>query len=88
MERTGQLFSSWGLAREYGFTDADGSRPDWGKTKLDFSMFPPDLLSYFLIGGRLSLEWLDTATKNTRAFMKQLPKEARAGKTASAARKR
>ena len=23
-------FSSWGLAKEYGFTDVDGRRPDWG----------------------------------------------------------
>jgi NAD(P)-dependent dehydrogenase (short-subunit alcohol dehydrogenase family) len=28
--KSGRVFSSWGLAREYGFTDADGSRPDWG----------------------------------------------------------
>jgi NAD(P)-dependent dehydrogenase (short-subunit alcohol dehydrogenase family) len=27
----GQALSSWGLAREYGFSDADGSRPDWGE---------------------------------------------------------
>jgi NAD(P)-dependent dehydrogenase (short-subunit alcohol dehydrogenase family) len=75
MERTGQLLSSWGLAREYRFTDADGTRPDWGRTKMDFSMFPPELLSYFQTATRLSLDWLDTVTKNTRAFMKQLPKE-------------
>jgi NAD(P)-dependent dehydrogenase (short-subunit alcohol dehydrogenase family) len=30
MERTGQTLSSWLLAREYKFDDADGSRPDWG----------------------------------------------------------
>jgi NAD(P)-dependent dehydrogenase (short-subunit alcohol dehydrogenase family) len=28
--RSGDVYSSWELAREYGFTDADGSRPDWG----------------------------------------------------------
>jgi NAD(P)-dependent dehydrogenase (short-subunit alcohol dehydrogenase family) len=28
---SGRVLSSWGLAREYGFTDADGSRPDWGR---------------------------------------------------------
>jgi NAD(P)-dependent dehydrogenase (short-subunit alcohol dehydrogenase family) len=28
---TGRALSSWGLAREYGFTDVDGSRPDWGR---------------------------------------------------------
>jgi NAD(P)-dependent dehydrogenase (short-subunit alcohol dehydrogenase family) len=27
---SGQALSSWQLAKEYGFTDADGSRPDWG----------------------------------------------------------
>ena len=29
-EKAGGLYSSWALAREYGFTDADGRRPDWG----------------------------------------------------------
>jgi NAD(P)-dependent dehydrogenase (short-subunit alcohol dehydrogenase family) len=28
--RSGRVFSSWGLAREYGFSDVDGHRPDWG----------------------------------------------------------
>jgi NAD(P)-dependent dehydrogenase (short-subunit alcohol dehydrogenase family) len=27
---SGQALSSWRLSREYGFTDTDGSRPDWG----------------------------------------------------------
>ena len=27
---SGRALSSWGLAREYGFTDVDGRRPDWG----------------------------------------------------------
>jgi NAD(P)-dependent dehydrogenase (short-subunit alcohol dehydrogenase family) len=26
----GRALSSWGLAREYGFADVDGRRPDWG----------------------------------------------------------
>lgn len=30
MTRTGRVFSSWQLAAEYGFTDADGSQPHWG----------------------------------------------------------
>lgn len=30
LERSGGLYSSWGLAREYGFADVDGARPDWG----------------------------------------------------------
>jgi NAD(P)-dependent dehydrogenase (short-subunit alcohol dehydrogenase family) len=28
--KSGKVFASWTLAREYGFTDEDGSRPDWG----------------------------------------------------------
>ena len=30
MARTGRSLATWDLAREYGFTDVDGSRPDWG----------------------------------------------------------
>jgi len=29
-KRSGRVFSSWALAREYGFTDLDGSQPHWG----------------------------------------------------------
>lgn len=28
--KSGRVFASWTLAREYGFLDADGRRPDWG----------------------------------------------------------
>jgi NAD(P)-dependent dehydrogenase (short-subunit alcohol dehydrogenase family) len=75
MKRTGQLFSSWELSREYKFTDYDGRRPDWGKLKIDFSGMPPDFLAYFRIGGRLTLEWLDRVTARAKSFGKQLPKE-------------
>jgi NAD(P)-dependent dehydrogenase (short-subunit alcohol dehydrogenase family) len=30
MEKSGGLYGSWELAREYGFADVDGRRPDWG----------------------------------------------------------
>jgi NAD(P)-dependent dehydrogenase (short-subunit alcohol dehydrogenase family) len=30
-KRSGDVTSSWDVAREFGFTDADGSRPDWGE---------------------------------------------------------
>jgi len=30
-EKSGRVFSSWNLAREYGFTDLDGTRPNWGR---------------------------------------------------------
>lgn len=29
-KKTGRVYASWTLAKEYGFTDVDGSRPDWG----------------------------------------------------------
>jgi hypothetical protein len=28
---TGKALASWTLMREYGFTDVDGSQPDWGR---------------------------------------------------------
>ncbi len=31
MHKSGQVFSSWDLAQEYGFTDVDGRQPNWGK---------------------------------------------------------
>jgi NAD(P)-dependent dehydrogenase (short-subunit alcohol dehydrogenase family) len=29
MAKTGRALATWGLYREYGFTDADGTQPDW-----------------------------------------------------------
>ena len=29
LEKSGGLYSSWGLSEEYGFTDVDGARPHW-----------------------------------------------------------
>jgi len=34
----GQLLSSWGARRHYGFTDYDGRRPDWGALAIDWSL--------------------------------------------------
>jgi NAD(P)-dependent dehydrogenase (short-subunit alcohol dehydrogenase family) len=30
-QKSGGVFSSWGLAEEYGFTDIDGRQPHWGR---------------------------------------------------------
>jgi len=30
-KKSGRVFSSWGLSDEYGFTDADGAQPHWGR---------------------------------------------------------
>lgn len=29
--KSGRVFASWTLAREYGFKDRDGRQPDWGR---------------------------------------------------------
>jgi len=73
LERTGQLFSSWELGREYGFTDADGRRPDWGAIDIDFSRHPPSLLEYLRNGAKIQLKWLESVTARTKRFLTQLP---------------
>jgi NAD(P)-dependent dehydrogenase (short-subunit alcohol dehydrogenase family) len=73
LERTGQLFSSWELGREFGFTDADGRRPDWGAHAIDFSHLPPSFLDYFRDSTRIQLEWLSAVTARTNRFRRQLP---------------
>jgi NAD(P)-dependent dehydrogenase (short-subunit alcohol dehydrogenase family) len=40
-KKSGGLYSSWGLMREYGFTDVDGSRPDLGQQFSEFPFGPP-----------------------------------------------
>jgi hypothetical protein len=88
MKRTGQLLSSWELSREYKFTDADGSRPDWGKIKIDLSGLPPGLADYIHIGNELQLQWLETVTKRSKSFAKQLPRTAGQKKQRSKSRTR
>ena len=74
LERSGQLWSSWELAREYQVTDVDGRRPDWGgKKTLDFSMFPPEFLDQYRLGLELQHEWLRRVLSNTARALAQLP---------------
>ncbi len=63
------MYSSGSLAREYGFTDLDGRRPDWG------SYFParvqeivdqdenPDEMGLYVVRTRLHQIELDPAAK-------------------------
>jgi len=37
-KKAGGLYSAWGLANEYGFTDVDGSQPDIGR-QIDFDAY-------------------------------------------------
>ena len=57
--KSGGLFSSWGLAKEYGFTDVDGRRPNWGsffRRKVREILrrdTPPDAMDVFVVRSRL-----------------------------------
>jgi NAD(P)-dependent dehydrogenase (short-subunit alcohol dehydrogenase family) len=93
LRRTGQLLSSWELAREYRFTDVDGRRPDWGALAIDFSVLPPGLVEEIKTGCELQAEWLATLLRRTRRFLAKLPRGAvrtrrRARRSASKARRR
>jgi short chain dehydrogenase len=85
LAKTGQLWSSWELSREYQFTDVDGRRPDWGaKPTLDFSMFPPSFLNLYRRGLELQRDWLRRVSAHTARALSQLPPvraRARKGRT-------
>ena len=73
MDRTGLLYSSWELAREYQFTDYDGRRPDWGRHAIDFSMLPPEWIEEFRTGTAIGIRWLGTLHARTKKFQKKVP---------------
>jgi NAD(P)-dependent dehydrogenase (short-subunit alcohol dehydrogenase family) len=72
-DRTGMLFSSWELARDYGFTDYDGRRPDWGRHKIDFTVLPPTWIDLFRTGADLEVKWLTTLAARTKKFRAKIP---------------
>ena len=72
-QRTGMLYGSWELGRDYGFTDYDGGRPDWGRHQIDFSVLPPAWIDLFRTGADLELEWLTELAARTRAFRAKIP---------------
>jgi NAD(P)-dependent dehydrogenase (short-subunit alcohol dehydrogenase family) len=77
MKRTGQLFSSWDLAGEFKFTDADGRRPDWGTHDIDYSKHPDWLVELIRNGCEIQISWLDSISRRTSYFLKKMPKPAR-----------
>ena len=72
-DRTGMLFGSWELGRDYGVTDYDGRRPDWGRHKIDFSVLPPEWIDLFRTGTNLEIKWLTTLAARTRRFRTKIP---------------
>jgi NAD(P)-dependent dehydrogenase (short-subunit alcohol dehydrogenase family) len=67
-ERTGQLFSSWEVARDYGLTDVDGRRPDWGRLDIDYSQIPPAMLESMKDAIEVQAAWLELLARRTRSF--------------------
>ena len=71
--RTGMLFGSWELGRDYGLSDYDGRRPDWGRHKIDFSVLPQAWIDIFRTGTDLEIKWLTTLARRTRRFKAKIP---------------
>lgn len=69
LEQSGQLFSSWEVARKYGFTDADGRRPDWGMLDIDYSMIPEAIVEAIREACQVQSKWLKTLAKRTDQFL-------------------
>jgi NAD(P)-dependent dehydrogenase (short-subunit alcohol dehydrogenase family) len=62
--RSGDVTSSWELAREFGFADADGSRPDWGTHSRE-KVIPS--MKWVREGLRRYLELLERHARRVRA---------------------
>jgi NAD(P)-dependent dehydrogenase (short-subunit alcohol dehydrogenase family) len=71
--RTGMLFGSWELGRDYGVADYDGRRPDWGRHKIDFTVLPQEWIDLFRAGSDLELKWLTTLAARTKKFRGKIP---------------
>ncbi len=56
MKRTGDILSSWEVAREYNLTDVDGRRVDWGRHWEKIQHEPE--LSWFRTGMERHVAWL------------------------------
>ena len=74
--KNGGLFSSWALAKEYGFTDLDGRRPDWStffRNKVQEIIHrnsPPDEMDLFAVRTRLHQAELDPSAVEEAARLR------------------
>lgn len=80
LRRSGQLCSSWELARAYKLVDVDGRRPDWGTHEIDWSVLPPELTELMRTGATMQLDWLRTLSKRTKRFLSRMPPERSRGR--------
>jgi NAD(P)-dependent dehydrogenase (short-subunit alcohol dehydrogenase family) len=72
LDHSGQLFSSWELARKYGVTDVDGRRPDWGAHEIDFSGHPKSLVELLRIGSEMQVRFLRETADRGERLLRQL----------------
>ena len=74
--KNGGLFSSWALAKESGFTDLDGRRPDWStffRNKVQEIIHrnsPPDEMDLFAVRTRLHQAELDPSAAEEAARLR------------------
>ena len=66
LARSGDVYSSWELAREYGFNDADGSRPDWGR---HFAVIIASEMPEFRAGVERHLKQLERHVRRVREYL-------------------
>ncbi len=85
-KKSGGLFSSWGLAKEYRFTDLDGRQPDWTAffhrkvREIVESDAPPDEMDRFVVRSRFHQAELDPSASEEAARLRAwLERQQRSG---------
>jgi NAD(P)-dependent dehydrogenase (short-subunit alcohol dehydrogenase family) len=67
LQRTGDVTSSWAVAAEFGLTDADGTRPDWG-AHLEQTLLPS--MKWYRNGMERHVAWLDRLSHRGKVYLK------------------
>jgi len=71
LARSGDLTSSWELAREFGFTDADGQPSDWGQQWQ--SIQSQKAYAWLREGMERHIKWLDRIARRTEGYLRDKP---------------
>jgi NAD(P)-dependent dehydrogenase (short-subunit alcohol dehydrogenase family) len=78
-KRSGDVTSSWDVAREFGFTDTDGTRPDWGEHAREHVV---PTMKWFREGLERYVALLDRHAGRARGYLGQRSEQASSGRTA------